>query len=129
MEEVGDMGEISERKMVFEQWWQGKDHPPKTRKPIIHKKPQGVSLSCETEGASIGYRIFEGPVKDTLITRNIKTWDFFYLMPQNGKSTIDVPKPWQVYTGETIPLKKGQTIQVNTHRIGYRPSETIYKYN
>ncbi|WP_375587772.1 sulfatase [Flagellimonas aurea] len=127
MEEVGDLGAMSEKDMVLEHWWKGKGHPPKTSKPIIKETPQGVSLSCETDGASIGYRIFDGGKIDSSITRKIKTWDFFYLMPKNGKTTITVPKPWSVYSGGTIPLHSGQVIQVNAQRIGYTPSETMYK--
>lgn len=46
----------------------------------------------------------------------------------DGKSTIEVPKPWKVYTGGTIPLRKGQTLLVNAQRIGYRPSENSYTF-
>lgn len=128
IEEVGDMGEIPEQEMVLEHWWKGKDHAPKTSKPTIQKNPQGVSISCETEGASIGYRIFNGGVKDTSITRTIKTWDFWYLMPRNGETTVEVPKPWSVYTGGTVPLKKGQVIQVRAQRIGYTFTDNMYNY-
>ncbi|NDV16212.1 sulfatase-like hydrolase/transferase [Muricauda sp. TY007] len=129
LEDVGDMGEIPEKEMVLDIWWQGKGEAPKTSKPIIDKSADGISISCDTEGASIGYRIFEGPISDSTIARKVKTWDFYYLMPQNDKTTVTVPKPWSVYKGGIIPLKKGQTIQINAHRIGYTPTETTFKFN
>jgi arylsulfatase A-like enzyme len=129
LDQIGDLCEIPEKEMVLERWWDGKGEAPKTGQPIIERSKDGVTLSCDTEGASIGYRIFNGTIKDTLVTRKIKTWDFFYLMPQEGKTSINVPKPWEVYKGGIIPLNKGQIIQVNTHRIGYTPSEVIYKFN
>lgn len=129
LKKVGDTGEVPEKEMVRTQWWNGKDNPPLTKKPKIDQHKEGVLISCDTDGASIGYRIFDGPVNDSTIIRPIKTWDFHYLRPQRGKKTIEVPKPWTVYSGGTVPLKKGQSIQVNAHRIGYRPSETTYKYN
>lgn len=129
LEEVGDMGEIPEMEMVVEQWWKGKDTPPLTQEPKIKKTKEGVVLTCDTKGASIGYRIFNGPPTDTTIARAIHTWGFYWLFSDGNKKTIEVPKPWAVYTGGTIPLKKGQTIQVNAHRIGYRPTEITYKFN
>ena len=105
----------------------GKGEPPVTASPEIKKTDTGVILSSETEGASIGYRVFDGAIQDTIIRREIKTWDFFYLMPRGGETTVEVPMPWQVYTGGTIPLKKGQTILVNAQRIGYRPTEASFK--
>jgi arylsulfatase A-like enzyme len=128
LEEVGDVAEVPEKQMVLENWWKGKGQPPVTAKAKVKKEQGGVILSCDTPGASIGYRVFNGEVKDTTMVRPIKTWDFFYLMPQNGKSTVAVPKSWKVYSGGTIPLEKGEIIQVNAQRIGYRPTELIYKF-
>ena len=60
-----------------------------TEKTIIKKSKEGVTLSCATDGASIGYRIFEDNVADSTLVRNIKTWDFFYLMQHNNKKKCD----------------------------------------
>ncbi|MEC7263201.1 MAG: sulfatase [Bacteroidota bacterium] len=128
LEEVGDTGKMEEKEMVRNLWWHGQDDAPKTEKPIIRKSGEGVTISSATNGASIGYRIFDDNISDSTLVRDIKTWDFFYLMPQNGKTRVTVPKPWTVYSGGNVPLKKGQTIQVNAHRIGYRPTEIIYNY-
>jgi hypothetical protein len=37
------------------------------------------------------------------------------------------PPNWTVYDGEVIPLKKGETLHVNAHRIGYEPALIDYK--
>ena len=128
LEDVGDMGEIEERQLVNDQWWKGKGQPPKTAEPDIKRTANGVELSSSTPGASIGYRIFDGAIRDTTITRTIKTWDFHYLMPSDGKETLKVPKPWKIYNGGIVPLSKGQTILVNAQRIGYLPTEKFYKF-
>ena len=73
LEEVGDMGALSERELVNETWWKGKGTPPMTATPKIIPLEKGVSISTGTEGASIGYRIFDGVIADTTITRNIKS--------------------------------------------------------
>lgn len=129
LEEVGDLSETPEKELVNSIWWQGADKAPSTQKALVEHTNDGIILSSDTEGVSIGYRIFDGPVQDTIITRTIKTWGFYAIFNRSKNTTIDVPKPWQVYTGETIPLKRGQTIQINTHRIGYQPSEITYRYN
>ena len=128
MEEIGDMGSIPEKEMVREQWWQGKAKPPLTKSPIIKKSQEGIELINQEPGASIGYRIFDDGIKDTTITRNMKSWDFAYIMGNKEVTTVTVPKPWKVYSGGTIPLKKGQTILVNAQRIGYRPTEKVFLY-
>lgn len=46
---------IPEREMV-EKWWQGKTTMPETAKPVIRIREGMVSITCQTEGASIGYR-------------------------------------------------------------------------
>ena len=127
LEDVGDTADVLESEMVRIQWWQGKNQPPATSSPVFKRSNNGVALHSDTPGASLAYRIFDGAVRDTTLIRNIRTWDFQFYIPRNDSNTIEVPKPWNVYTGGTIPLKKGQTIQVNAHRIGYLPTELSYK--
>lgn len=129
LDDVGDLSETPEKELVRSLWWQGKDKAPLTQKADVTKTTNGITLTTKTEGASIGYRIFEGTVKDTMVSRSIKTWDFYAIFNRSQETSIQVPKAWQVYVGGTIPLKKGQTIQINTHRIGYRPTEITYKFN
>ena len=127
LEEVGDMGAISERELVNKTWWKEKGVPPKTEAPKIKHLENGVTLTT-TEGVSLGYRVFDGAISDTIITRKIKSWDFKSHYLRDAKKTVQVPKPWKVYSGGTIPLKKGQTILVNAQRIGYLPTEISYKF-
>ena len=128
LEEIGDMGTLSEKDLVNITWWKGKGAPPVTAYPQFESTDDGVSITTNTPGASIGYRIFDGNIRETTLTRDIKSWCFKFYYPIDGKSTVEVPKPWKVYTGGTIPLRKGQTLLVNAQRIGYRPSENSYTF-
>ncbi|MEQ9266897.1 MAG: hypothetical protein RLN81_16845, partial [Balneolaceae bacterium] len=57
-------------------------------------------FSSLTEGASIGYKLFK-----------------------TGESE---PNDWNIYTdSELIPLTSGETVKVQAHRIGYKPSDII----
>jgi hypothetical protein len=94
--EIGDVPNLDERKLV-DRLWSGNDSKPKTSEPIIVSENGKVSMSCETGGASIGYKI----IKD-------------------GK----IPKPWMVYQ-VPIKLSEGEKIQVQAHRIGFKPSKTV----
>ncbi|WP_396600615.1 sulfatase [Algibacter sp. R77976] len=94
--EIGDTPNLDERKLV-DRLWSGKKSKPETSNPIISLENGKISVSCETEGASIGYKI----IKD-------------------GK----MPNTWMVYQ-EPVELPKGSKIQVQAHRIGYVPSKTI----
>ncbi len=95
--DVGDMGFIPEREMINDMW-NGKDHPPRTEDPEISRQNNAtISITCSTEGASIGYKII-----------------------RDGK----VPSSWQVYTGP-FDLEKGEKLIVQAHRIGYEPSDNI----
>ena len=94
--EIGDVPNLEERKLV-DRLWSGRDSKPKTSQPIITSENGKVSISCETDGASIGYKI----VKD-------------------GKT----PKSWMVYQNP-IELPKDAKLKVQAHRIGFVPSKTI----
>ncbi len=126
METVGDLGKVEESTMILN-WWNGKDKPPLTAKPQIRNHKDGVSLHMVQSGVSIGYRILPETIKDTMLTRSPKSWDFGFLTPLVGQKTIEVPKPWHIYSGGIIPLKKGQVLQINAHRIGQTPIEIIYE--
>jgi len=96
MNEIDDKGLISEEEMLS-QMWDGKDHPPVTKNPIIETNKDLITISCETEGASIGFKI---------IDKNIE------------------PKSWDVYT-QPITLKKREKLLFQAHRIGYEPSPVL----
>lgn len=56
-----------------------------------------IIITCETEGASIGYKYTED------------------LIPDRG---------WRIYK-EPIKLDQGEHIYIISHRIGYAPSDTL----
>jgi len=95
MDDVGDMGFIPETEMISGMW-RGQDSAPITETPEITIKKGKVSISCATEGASIGYKIIS-----------------------KGKE----PDVWEVYT-EPFELKEKEKVQYQAHRIGFEPSET-----
>ncbi|WP_282040915.1 sulfatase family protein [Winogradskyella flava] len=96
LNEIKDTPNLEERTLVYS-LWSGKDSKPKTSEPILNFENGKLSISCETEGASIGYKI----IKDEKIT-----------------------KSWRVYQNP-IELSEGQKVQVQAHRIGFEPSRTI----
>jgi arylsulfatase A-like enzyme len=95
-EQYGDMGFTPEMEMV-KKMWNGQDQPPKTGAPVITQAENQIHISCDTEGASIGYRIIS-----------------------NG----DISAAWKVYTG-SFPIREDDKLLVLAHRIGYIPSDTI----
>jgi arylsulfatase A-like enzyme len=94
--EIEDHPDLPESELI-KQLWQGNNEQPVTSKPIITYNKGKVTLSCKTEGASIGYKL----IKD-------------------GK----IPKSWMVYQS-LIELSEGEKIQVRAHRIGFKSSETV----
>ena len=96
IEETNDLGRIPEPQLV-KQMWGGLDHPPVTVDPVITSEGPTVSITCATEGASIGYQLLD---------------------PGEAPS-----KSWSVYTG---PISaQGKTVVAIAHRIGYEPSQTV----
>jgi hypothetical protein len=98
--EVGDMGEIPEKEMVHEMW--PKDIQPETERPVVNAKGRTVSLSCDTQGASIAYLI------------------------SNKDFEPDLDAGWQVYY-QPIKVPKGKFLYVMSQRIGYKESEIVKK--
>jgi N-sulfoglucosamine sulfohydrolase len=93
--EIHDTGLINEEQLVAQMHPDGKQ--PTTAAPLIKIQNNQTVLTCKTEGASIGYKIFyadENPDQ----------------------------KPWQVYT-RPAEVKEGQLIRAMAHRIGFLPSE------
>ncbi len=125
---VGDMGSTPEKEMIAN-WWNGKNEPPATDTPRITKTSNGVKISCDTKGASIGYRIVKhGAEKNEMHT--IMSWDFGILVNpklKNGQEVSAAPA-WQVYDGKTIQLNAGDTLKVNALRIGYKSASIDYVY-
>lgn len=96
MDEINDMGLIPESEILEMFWPDGIQ--PVTMNPEYEVIKGSLILSCETEGASIGYRITE---KD--------------------KEKVE---SWIVYT-EGILIKEDMTIEFLAHRLGFAPSEAI----
>lgn len=94
--EVNDLGAIEEKQLISKMW-QGGDHPPSTADVVIKAtKDNLVTLSCETKGASIGYKVIG-----------------------DGEGE---PASWSVYT-KPIKISKGQTVKAVAQRIGFEKSE------
>jgi hypothetical protein len=51
----GDLGAVNEIELV-KNWWGGQAEAPKTAEPEIRMEGGYVTISCQTAGASIGYR-------------------------------------------------------------------------
>jgi hypothetical protein len=82
--------------------WNGGSKPPVTKDVVIEQNKNLITLSCQTQGSSIGYKI------------------------SNDQETES--KSWNVYT-KPFPIAKGQTLKVIAQRIGYEPSgETSKKF-
>lgn len=122
---VGDMASTPEAEMI-KKMWNGNDMPSSTANPVVEKVSGGVKLSCETKGASIGYRIVKknSPQPSTHI---IKTWDFglLYGTVKNGNQVPTTPS-WNVYNGEVILVDNSDTLKVNAMRIGYKAATIDY---
>jgi len=108
IEDTGDLGFVlPETVLVRDHLWPPDGEQPTTARAeveydILRQGANGMfyrfSISCETEGASIAYRL--------------------------GTSRREMG-PWQVYTGGDIDTPSNvRFLEVNTHRIGYKPSET-----
>jgi N-sulfoglucosamine sulfohydrolase len=95
--ETDDMGIIPETEYL-ESIWPGGIQPV-TLEPQILISGQIVTLTCETEGASIGYQLLSGDAKPA--------------------------ESWQVYT-EPFEVGEEEKLVTVAHRIGYVPSSLIW---
>lgn len=55
IKDYGDLGAVDE-KAIVQVWWNGRDEAPVTAAPAISVDRNKVTLSCLTNGASIGYK-------------------------------------------------------------------------
>ncbi len=95
---VGDKGAIPEKQMVMQMWPGGKQ--PVTLPPRVEKKGKQLFVTCDTEGASIGYIISD---RDEI--------------PRIGDR-------WLVYS-RPLSVPKGKYLYLMAQRIGYRESEIV----
>lgn len=106
IEDTGDLGLVlPESRMLREHLWVPDGKQPTTARPEVREEiiqRDGnmffrFALNCETEGASIAYRL--------------------------GTSRQDMGA-WQVYSGGQIETPGNvRFLEVNAHRIGYKPNE------
>jgi hypothetical protein len=123
---VGDMGGMSEPEMV-KQMWNGKDRPPITAQPQLIVSDKGIKITCDTKGASIGYRIQKAGATPAVAKRPVTSWDSGTVdgKLKNGELK-QMTQIWKVYTGEWITLLPDEALYVNAMRIGFTPSELSY---
>lgn len=95
--EYTDLGFVEEKNLV-EQMWPDLIQP-ETENPVINIEDSVVSITCNTEGASIAYQIV-----DIGERRNAVYWD--------------------LYTGP-VKLKKASTIYAVAIRIGFKQSDIL----
>ncbi|WP_288956463.1 sulfatase [uncultured Polaribacter sp.] len=92
--DINDNPSLSEKDLVAK-LWDGKNQKPVTADPIITIENNKVVITCDTEGASIGYKT-------------------------NPKA-----KSWNVYLESFKVEPNNKTILVKAHRIGFLPSKDI----
>ncbi|WP_242204076.1 sulfatase family protein [Aestuariivivens insulae] len=98
---IGDQPNLPEKKLI-NQLWKGKGAQPHTETPKIQfDDTSQIALSVKTEGASIGFK----------------------LIHEDG----EIPKSWTIYKEPLTNLKKGDTLLVQAHRLGFKPSKVINK--
>jgi arylsulfatase A-like enzyme len=97
LEAIGDNPDLPEGDLI-KKLWNGSDTQPKTSAPTIITKNGKVTINCDTEGASIGYRI----------------------STNQGKTS----KVWQIYQ-EPFELPLNAKLEVQSHRIGFKPSKIL----
>ncbi|MCB0686059.1 MAG: sulfatase [Saprospiraceae bacterium] len=93
LQDINDTGLIPETELIDKLWPGGVQ--PMTQAPVIKSIENKITIHCDTEGASIGFKIIEDD---------------------------EEPDAWQVYT-EPILLKEGQHLKTVAQRIGYHISE------
>lgn len=91
-----DTGSVPEPELIKRFWPEG--NQPVVEAVKILPGEDDVTLTCQTPGASLGYKI----------------------IAKNGET----PDHWEIYT-QPVHLEPGQTIQAIGDRIGYRPSEIV----
>ena len=94
---IEDNPDLNEGELI-KQLWKGNNAQPVTSEPIITNNNGKVTVSCDTEGASIGFKVV--------------------------KSGEKAPKSWDVYQNP-IELLKGEKILAKAHRIGFKSSQTV----
>ena len=95
--DIGDQPNLPEEELI-NNLWKVKDSKPITLAPEIANTNGKITISCPTEGASIGYKILN--------------------------DIGNMPNVWSIYQ-EPIPMQEGPILLVQAHRIGFKPSDII----
>ena len=95
MHKISDMGHIPEQELI-NTFWPDKIQPL-TANPVLNVENGELQITCQTEGASIGYKRLQD-LKEGL--------------------------GWQIYTAP-IGVDQEEPILVIAHRIGFAPSDTL----
>jgi hypothetical protein len=95
MNKISDMGHIPEQELI-NTFWPDKIQPL-TANPVLNIENGELQITCQTEGASIGYKRLQD-LKEGL--------------------------GWQIYTAP-IDVDQEEPILVIAHRIGFAPSDTL----
>jgi hypothetical protein len=94
MAAIDDKGLMPEPDFIASLW--PDDRQPQTMAPTASTQNSRVTLTCGTDGASIGYQVLA--IGDSLANT------------------------WQVYTEKPIALDPGERVIAVAHRLGYLPS-------
>ncbi|MFY0685780.1 MAG: sulfatase [Cyclobacteriaceae bacterium] len=97
LEDIGDVPNLPERQLI-ENLWNGEEAQPKTADPILTVNASTVTITCNTAGANIGYKLIDNDGNEL--------------------------KEWSIYT-DPVELAPGEKIKVIAHRIGYQRSNEI----
>ncbi len=92
--DIDDTGIIPEDDLLERIWPEGIQ--PVTADPEINRDVSGISISCDTDGASIGYKVY----------------------------TDVEPDVWMVYKG-TFDIQPGDKVKAVAHRIGFVRSDEV----
>ncbi|RAJ10229.1 sulfatase family protein [Arenibacter echinorum] len=96
MSDIDDKGLMSENVYVDSIWPEGIQ--PITKEPVMEKINDKIVISCDTDGASIGYQIL--------------------------KENQNLLNSWEVYT-KPFSINQGERVISVAHRIGYQPSAQV----
>ncbi len=124
---TGDKSDLPEDQMI-NSMWNGQGKAPQTAQPVVIETNKGLTLYCDTEGASIGYQIRRGNDAHKNLEHSIVSWDFGSLLNRVGKNgeIFASERPWKVYHQQPIVLNQGDTLMVKAMRIGYQEAATSY---
>ncbi|CAM4221218.1 sulfatase [Zobellia nedashkovskayae] len=99
LSKIGDDPSLPERELITK-LWNGADSQPTTSDPKMKSNDNVITMSCSTEGASLGYKIID--------------------------SKGVTPKAWSIYQNP-FEIPAGSKVMAQAYRIGYVPSKVIEK--